>query len=230
MPDLSLANGTYNNTAAVVTSLTLADNAGVNGKVFTQTTANVGTLPLTGYDLDNNNDSVAAISATDSINTAIQRLEYRLDSLDATADSTKTEIDGSTARSTLNNGVFALQAIKETDGKIVSMTPVEVDAAGAAATALGTAIGGEEDTESSNTIHGAKAYAKAYADEQIAQITVTYIPMIDDLDNPGEKIPDPNAEPTTLTLNELFIYIKGLEQRIYELEHPEEGNNEGGGE
>lgn len=142
------------NGADVITQLTFTASSGA----LSTTRANVGTLLLTGYNLTSNGTSTNAIVATDTINGAIQRLEYRLNdeitnrgnaittltttinNLDAVVDVTKTEIDGSTARTAANNGVFALQAITETDGKIVSMTPVEVDAAGAAATAQANAI------------------------------------------------------------------------------------------
>ena len=214
MPDLSLANGTHNNTAAVVTSLTLADNAGVNGKVFTQTTANVGTLPLTDYNIDNNDDSVAAINSTDSINTAIQRLEYRLNSLDATVDSTKTSIDGDAPRDSDNQGVFALQAITEVDGKITEMVAVEVDAAGAAATAQENAIAA------------------------IATQTFNYVPLIanpnyDSSDENSEEFirdPDPNNQ-ITKTIGDWITYIMDrLSVKEESTIEPEEPENNGGGE
>lgn len=155
MPGLTLANGTHNvNAAAVVTSLALTNNANENadGKVFTQTTADVGTLPLTGYVSQETNP---IIFPTNSINTAF---------------------------ATVENSLFSL-------------------------------IGTDTDDKDANSIFG----AKAYADEQIAQIKATYTPEIEDPENPGEMIPDTENQEEK-TLNELFAYIKELEARIEVLE------------
>ena len=83
-----------------------------------------------------------------------KKVKDAIGGLDAVADSTKTAVDGATARSASDGGVFALQAITEADGKISSMTAVEVDAAGAAAAVLGT----NADDADDNTVFGAKAY------------------------------------------------------------------------
>lgn len=81
--------------------------------------------------------------------------------LDAIADSTKTAIDSETARTAQNGGVFALQGVTEVDGKLTAMTAIEVDVAGAAATAKSEVIGTNADNSSASTIYGAKAYADA---------------------------------------------------------------------
>lgn len=198
----------------IVTGLSLVPSTGA----FTQNRTFVGSLALTGYNLNNNGTSVAAISSTDSINTAIQRLEYRLndeitnrenavDSLDANISNTVGS-DGLSLSVTEENGV-----ITSISGSIAAET---YDAYGAASAIIGEST----DDSSANTINGVKAYIN---EKTIA----TYTPMINDPENPDEMIPDPNAESEEKTLDELFAYIKGLEQRIYLLEHPEEGN-EGG--
>lgn len=92
---------------------------------------------------------LSGVTQVDGVITAVDSVEVEaagaaaaaVAALDATADSTKTSIDGSTARTAQNNGVFALQALTETDGKLASMTAVEVDPAGAAATAKSEVIG-----------------------------------------------------------------------------------------
>jgi hypothetical protein len=56
----------------VVTGLTLEDSTGK----FTETKANLGTLSLTGY---SKGTSGGTISAEDSLNVAIGKLEYKID-------------------------------------------------------------------------------------------------------------------------------------------------------
>jgi hypothetical protein len=67
----SLTNGTGN----VVTQITLTDAA---KGAFTETRANVGTLDITGY-AKPTTLSNQALSATESLNTALGKLEYRLE-------------------------------------------------------------------------------------------------------------------------------------------------------
>lgn len=97
-------------------------------------------------------DSGSLITAT-TVEGALQEIAAEIDAMDAVADSTKTAIDGSTARTAQNGGVFALQAITETDGKITAMTAVEVEAAGTTATAIaGLDASVSTYTEASNVI------------------------------------------------------------------------------
>lgn len=92
-------------------------------KVDYTTGANGETVAAALTRLDGNDSTTGSVS---------KKIKDAIGGLDAIADSTKNTIDGSTARTAVNGGVFALQAITETDGKIASMTAVEVDAAGAA--------------------------------------------------------------------------------------------------
>lgn len=72
----------------------------------------------------------------ENVEGALAEIADEIDAMDAVVDSTKTTIDDNTAREAQNGGVFALQAITETDGKITAMTAVEVEAAGTTATAI----------------------------------------------------------------------------------------------
>lgn len=92
LPKPSLENGTGN----IVTGLTLTPETGA----FVETKADVGTLPITGFD-----PTVAAgtLQVTDSINTALAKLQSRINDLDVT----DTAVAGQ-----------YISAITQTDGKI----------------------------------------------------------------------------------------------------------------
>lgn len=81
--------------------------------------------------------ALTRLDGADSVTGSVsKKIKDAIDALDAVADSTKTAIDGSTDRTAQNGGVFALQALTEADGKLASMTAVEVEAAGTAASAI----------------------------------------------------------------------------------------------
>ena len=80
---------------------------------------------------------------TDAINTEIAKLDADLDA-------------SGTAQ---HSGTFVVSGITEVDGKITAVDSVEVEAAGAAATAKSEVIGQSGDAASADTIYGAKAYA-----------------------------------------------------------------------
>lgn len=69
-------NFTTTSTGNVMTTMVLNDGT------ITGSYNNIGALQLTGYDLTNNGTVETAISANDTLNTAIQRLEYRLNGIE----------------------------------------------------------------------------------------------------------------------------------------------------
>ena len=212
MPDLELASANPTISGNVVTALTIANNANNDGKVFTKTEANVGTLQLTGYSLSNNGIVETAIEATDTINTAFGRLEYRLnkeitdrtDAITAANTALTNAIEGLDADVDANgtlqhNGTFVISGVTEANGIITAVDSVEVEAAGAAAAALTTAIGSTSDTSTADTINGAKAYADSlatnYAANDILTTTkYTFTIPVEDESNPGTMIDTPTEK------------------------------------
>jgi hypothetical protein len=117
-----------------------------------------------------NADAIGVLNGDDQTSGSVAKsVKDAVDALDAVADSTKTAIDGDTARTKTNNdGVFALQSVTEADGKLSAMGVVEVaqiGAAGSGRTGSGTDL---DPYVYNDTIKGAKYYAKDYTDEQIA--------------------------------------------------------------
>ena len=123
LPTPSLTNGTGN----VVTGLTLEPTTGA----LTEKKANVGTLALTGYTTAS---SISAMPiATDSINTAIQKLAYVLDNKVDTVDTRIKALDSSITG--LASGE-AITGITIEDGKITKHTSNKFDLDGAASRAI----------------------------------------------------------------------------------------------
>lgn len=123
LPTPSLTNGTGN----VVTGLTLEPATGA----LAESKANVGTLALTGYTTAS---SISAMPmATDSINTAIQKLAYVLDNKVDTVDTRIKALDSSITG--LASGE-AITGITIEDGKITGHTTGKFDLAGAASEAI----------------------------------------------------------------------------------------------
>ena len=221
MPDLELVSVNPAISGNVVTALTIANNANNDGKVFTKTEANVGTLQLTGYSLSNNGIVETAIEATDTINTAFGRLEYRLnkeitdrtDAITAANTALTNAIEGLDADLDANgtlqhNGTFVISGVTEANGIITAVDSVEVEAAGAAAAALTTAIGSASDASTADTINGAKAYADSlainYAANDILTTTkYTFAIPVEDESNPGTMI----DTPTEKTIQEWIEWI-----------------------
>ena len=164
---------------------------------FTLTKTNVGLLALTGYDLSDNSTSEAAIAATDTINGAIERLEYRINAL--TSDYTATGANASSGI-TSNSTVNVISKIALISGKIVAnnSTSVLVDAAGAAAAAE-TAAKGYADSLASN-------YVGVNADLSTKTITAS---------NNNSGITDST---TTATLAAMLKKLVELESRLATLE------------
>ena len=227
MPDLELVSANPAISGNVVTALTITNNANNDGKVFTKTEANVGTLQLTGYSLSNNGIVETAIEATDTINTAFGRLEYRLnkeitdrtDAITAANTALANAIAGLDSVTTTLNTNEVLTGITLADGKITNQTSLQLgtaalqnveyfDLAGAASTALTTAIGSASDTSTADTINGAKAYADSlatnYAANDILTTTkYTFTIPVEDEENPGTMI----DTPTEKTIQEWIEWI-----------------------
>lgn len=117
-----------------ISAHTEAQTAGTDGLAISVTTTDGQISSVSGSIAENTYDAYG--SASSALSTAEGYTDTAIAALDAVADSTKTAIDGNTARTAENGGVFALQAITETDGKITAMTAVEVEAAGTTATAI----------------------------------------------------------------------------------------------
>jgi len=89
-------------------------------------------------------NKIATQSAvTEAINTEIAKLDADLDA-------------SGTAQ---HSGTFVVSGITEVDGKLTAVDSVEVEAAGAAATAKSEVIGASGDAKTADTIYGAKTYA-----------------------------------------------------------------------
>ena len=178
IPQGSLVDAAANG-ADVITQLSFDKPTGQ----LSSTRTNVGALALTGYNLNNNGSSETAIAATDTLNTALQRIEYRLnkeisdrnaaiDELDSSYTATGASVQtGITSASTVN----AISKVDLINGKITGNgndnRSVLVDAAGAAAAAKSELLGASTDAADANTIFGLKtlvqqtaADAKSYAD------------------------------------------------------------------
>ena len=98
---------------------------------------------------------VGATSVATQISTAIQGLDADLDAAGTAA----------------NGGVFVVSGVTEVDGVLTAVDSVEVDAAGAAATAKSQVIGANGDASNANTVFGAKKYADEVADAATAALT-----------------------------------------------------------
>lgn len=198
---ITTSNGVFTATKAYASSITLGNYADNHYRTFNNNTTIGGALDSLVGRLD-------TLEGGEGVEGSVSRkILSKIQTLDADLDASGTA---------QNNGIFVISGITETDGILTGIDSVEVDAAGAAATALETAVGSSEDTETDDTIYGAKAYAKAYTDEQIEAIEVSYI----------EDPEDPNAVEETMSLNELFAYIKSLEARIAALEPQGSGGGE----
>ena len=99
IPKPSLNNGTGN----VVTDLSLTPETGA----FVETKANVGTLPITGFDP---NITASVLQVTDSINTALAKLQSRI------ADNEKT-VENLDVNDTAIAGQY-VSSVTQADGKI----------------------------------------------------------------------------------------------------------------
>ena len=109
--------------------------------------------------LKNVENLVGATSVASQISTAVQ-------ALDADLDATGTPANG---------GVFVVSGVTEVDGVLTAVDSVEVDAAGAAATAKSQVIGANTDASNANTVFGAKKYADEVAEAATAALNTNEI-------------------------------------------------------
>lgn len=95
---------------------------------------------------------VSAVSASIAANTyeSYGAVTTAIEALDADLDASGTA---------QHSGTFVVSGVTEVDGVLTAVDSVEVENAGAAASALSTAIGTSSDPASADTIYGAKAYA-----------------------------------------------------------------------
>ena len=110
-------------------------------------------------DIDTLQGLVGATSVASQISTAVQ-------ALDADLDATGTPANG---------GVFVVSGVTEVDGVLTAVDSVEVDAAGAAATAKSQVIGANGDASNANTVFGAKKYADEVAEAATDALTSSEI-------------------------------------------------------
>ena len=123
LPTPSLTNGTGN----VVTGLTLDPTTGA----LTEGKADVGTLVLTGYTIASSISKMP--TATDSINTAIQKLAYVLNNKTDTVDDRIKALNSSSLAIATGE---ALTSITIEGGKITSVKSNKFDLDGAASRAI----------------------------------------------------------------------------------------------
>ena len=110
-------------------------------------------------DIDTLQGLVGNTSVATQISTAVQ-------ALDADLDATGTPANG---------GVFVVSGVTEVDGVLTAVDSVEVDAAGAAATAKSQVIGANGDASNANTVFGAKKYADEVAEAATAALNTSEI-------------------------------------------------------
>lgn len=121
LPSLSLTNGTGN----VMTGLNINTSTGA----FTTVKANVGTLTLSGYSIGS---SASSVAATDSINAAIGKIEYKLGS-NTVSNQIDNKLNTLDADLSVSNDTFVV-GIKQENGKITQL----VSKSTTAITKLGT--------------------------------------------------------------------------------------------
>ena len=108
LPSLSLTDGTGN----VMTGLSINTSTGA----FTTVKANVGTLVLTGY---SKRSSAGSVTASDSINVAIGKIEYKLGSSTVSSQITN-ELEKLTAAFSVSTNQY-IAGISQTNGKLSSI-------------------------------------------------------------------------------------------------------------
>ena len=150
---LNVADGAQVNVLETVqvngSALTPDANKAVNVTVAEGTTN--GTVAVNGSDVAVHGLGSAAYTASTayeaagSITTAIEALDADLDA-------------SGTAQ---HSGTFVVSGVTEVDGVLTAVDSVEVESAGAAATAKSEVIGTSADGASASTIYGCKAYADA---------------------------------------------------------------------
>ena len=109
--------------------------------------------------LKNVENLVGTTSVATQISTAVQALDADLDATGTAA----------------NGGVFVVSGVTEVDGVLTAVDSVEVDAAGAAATAKSQVIGANGDASNANTVFGAKKYADEVAEAATDALTSSEI-------------------------------------------------------
>ena len=109
LPSLSLTDGTGN----VMTGLSINTSTGA----FTTVKTNVGTLTLTGY---SKGSSAGAVTASDSINAAIGKIEYKLGS-STVSNQIDNKLNTLDAELTLPNTNLFVSGIKQENGKITQL-------------------------------------------------------------------------------------------------------------
>ena len=141
--------------ADVITQLALVSSTGA----LSTTRTNIGDLVLSGYNISDNGTAETAIAANDTLNGAIERLEYRLNN-EITARGNAINALDATVSHTAGTDGLALEAT-EVDGVLTSISGSiaanTYDNYGAANAVLGTTA----DAETQNTVYGVKAYAHA---------------------------------------------------------------------
>lgn len=126
-----------------ITAHTESQTAGADGVAISVTTTDGQVSAVSASIADETYDAYGAAAA------AVAALDADLDA-------------SGTAQ---HSGTFVVSGVTQVDGEITAVDSVEVEAAGAAAAALSTAIGTSSDAASADTING----AKAYADSVVAQ-------------------------------------------------------------
>ncbi len=135
-------------TAKIADDAVTADKVAIAAHTVSQTAGTDGVaISVTTTD-----GQVSAVSASIAANTydSYGAAAAAVAALDADLDASGTA---------QHSGTFVVSGVTQVDGEITAVDSVEVEAAGAAAAALSTAIGTSSDAASANTINGAKAYA-----------------------------------------------------------------------
>ena len=166
IPAPSITTAT-NNSGNVLVGLDLTSSSGT----LTRTFANIGALALTGYQ---NNSGAEAIAASDSLNTALSKLEKQIAAeVSARGTAISTEVTNR------NSAISSAIATEVTDRNNAISTAISGEVSNrntAITTAINpinaalTTINGTDDGSISKAVSDALASAKSYTDEKIEEL------------------------------------------------------------
>lgn len=133
-----------------ISAHTESQTAGADGIAISVTTIDGQVSAVSGSIAANTYDAYG--SASSALSTAEGYTDSAIAALDADLDASGTA---------QHSGTFVVSGVTEVDGVLTAVDSVEVETAGAAATAKSEVIGTASDTSTASTIYGAKAYADA---------------------------------------------------------------------
>ena len=225
-PSLSTASSDQ-----IVTGISLTPTTGA----FTYTKANVGTFALTGYSLPT--DGSADITAKDTLNAALGKLQYQTNALESLVGSTSVSTQISNAIGALDaagataGNTQILNSVSETNGKISASAATLGDkqiASGKTTRTLTTMLGNIISLEGLVGTSGVSTQiSNAIGNLDAAAVTATDYQVINSVSETNGKISATASSissksvtdgTNTATLADMLTRIKALEDKIAKLE------------